>query len=76
MSNPFKVLKQYQKNLGRNVEVLFRDGLKVEGILKKFTEDMFQIEEHIPKKKGKAPEQVLHKIQFDEVKSVKKKITF
>ncbi len=76
MSNPFKVFKQYQKNLGRNVEVLFKDGTKIEGILKKVEEQTFEIEEHIPKKKGKIPQQILHQVQFEEIKSVKKKITF
>lgn len=34
ISQPFKVLRQYQKNIGKEVEILLRDGKKYSGILK------------------------------------------
>src|ERR1700754_1993854 len=33
LDQPFKVLKQYEKNIGREVEVIFSDGQKTEGKL-------------------------------------------
>ena len=33
LTEPFKVLKQYEKNLGNEVEVLTKDGKKLTGIL-------------------------------------------
>jgi len=40
---PFKVLKQYEKNLGEEVEVLSKDGKKFSGILKSASEESFTI---------------------------------
>lgn len=34
ISQPFKVLRQYQKNIGNEVEALLKDGIKFSGILK------------------------------------------
>ncbi len=33
LTSPFKVLKQYEKNIGNEVEVLTKDGRKISGIL-------------------------------------------
>ena len=33
LSNPFKVLKQYEKNINKDVEVLQKDGVKLKGVL-------------------------------------------
>jgi ribosome maturation factor RimP len=43
LSMPFKVLKQYQKNLGNEVEVLTKEGKKLVGILKDATEEAFTL---------------------------------
>ncbi len=34
ISQPFKILRQYQKNIGNEVEVLTKSGKKLQGILK------------------------------------------
>ena len=39
ISQPFKILKQYQKNIGNEVEVLLKTGLKYLGILKNADEN-------------------------------------
>ncbi len=75
MGNPFRVLQQYQKNLNKNVEVLLLDGIKYEGMLKSVSEDGFVLEEH-KKKKGAAPEIIMNKFKFEDIKNVKKKINF
>jgi len=40
---PFKVLRQYLKNIGKEVEVLTRDGRKLSGILKSADEAGFTL---------------------------------
>lgn len=62
LTEPFKVLKQYEKNLGNEVEVLTKDGKKLSGILEEANEDNFvlQIE------KTEKPEGVKRKITVQE----------
>lgn len=44
LTEPFKVLKQYEKNLGNEVEVLTKAGKKLSGILTEANEDNFVIQ--------------------------------
>lgn len=44
LTEPFKVLKQYEKNIGNEVEVLTTKGLKISGILLSADADQFIIE--------------------------------
>ena len=44
LTSPFKVLKQYEKNLGNEVEVLTADGRKVKGMLAAVEADRFTVE--------------------------------
>lgn len=44
LTEPFKVLKQYEKNLGNEVEVLTKTGKKITGILTNADEDKFEIQ--------------------------------
>lgn len=44
LTQPFKVLKQYSKNIGNEVEVLTKTGKKLKGILKQADESGFTIE--------------------------------
>jgi ribosome maturation factor RimP len=62
LTEPFKVLKQYEKNLGNEVEVLTKDGKKLTGILEEANEDNFvlQIE------KTEKPEGAKRKITVQE----------
>ena len=43
IGQPFKVLQQYLNHVGQEVEVLARDGKKMEGVLKEATEENFTI---------------------------------
>ncbi|GAT61507.1 ribosome assembly cofactor RimP [Paludibacter jiangxiensis] len=43
LGSPFKVLKQYQKNIGNEVEVLTKGGKKFSAILKNAAEDAFTV---------------------------------
>ena len=43
ITSPFKVLRQYKKNVGNEVEVLTRNGVKLTGVLKSADEDSFVV---------------------------------
>lgn len=43
ITQPFKVLRQYQKNIGNEVEVLSKDGRKLTGVLKDANEEFFTV---------------------------------
>ncbi len=44
LTAPFKILKQYEKNIGNQVEVLTCDGRKLRGLLKAATPEHFILE--------------------------------
>ncbi len=70
MGNPFKIARQYQKNLGRQVQVIETDGKETKGILHRIDKDTISIEIH--KKKG----EVLNKtISLEAIKQTKLVIT-
>ena len=66
LSEPFKVLAQYEKNIGRDVEVVTNQGHKHAGKLIRTTENGFIIEELV-KHKGekKRPEIKTVETEFD-----------
>jgi len=80
LTAPFKVLKQYEKNLGGEVEVLTADGKKLKGTLTAATADGFTIT--VPTKTKvegkKRPEMidVEHTFKYDEIKYTKNIIQF
>ena len=63
---PFRVKQQYEKNLGRQIEVTMADGSRLEGKLGKVSEESF-----ILGMKGKEKE-----IRMDEIKKAKAIVTF
>lgn len=81
MDRAFKHMKQYHKNLDREISVLTLDGNKIEGVLKKVTGDGIELEE-LPKpaKKGmpvkKNAQAKTHEINFSQIKEAKRVITF
>ncbi|MGB0838703.1 MAG: ribosome maturation factor RimP [Chitinophagales bacterium] len=78
MSNPFKTLRQYQKHLNRNISILKTDGVKIEGILKTIKEESIIVEQHTPHKNKKIKQPIIKvvEIDFNQIKSTKKKISF
>ncbi|HAF29805.1 MAG TPA: ribosome assembly cofactor RimP [Bacteroidales bacterium] len=80
LSEPFKVVQQYQKNIGKEVETLTNEGLKIKGILANVSDTGFELEESKKvKAEGKKKKQDViekHKFSFDQVKSTKIVITF
>lgn len=74
LDEPLKLKRQYQKNIGRNVEVTLQDGTKKEGKLLTVTETEIVIEE--TKGKNKKKETIQHTIFFDNIKTTKIQIQF
>ena len=80
IGQPFRVHRQYEKNLGRNVEVLENTGQKASGKLISVNDDNFVIEiEEMIKPEGKKRKELhVHEVgyKYDEVKQVKDIISF
>jgi ribosome maturation factor RimP len=74
LEEPFKLYRQYLKNIGRNVEVIRKDGIKTEGKLVSATETEIIVEEERGKNKKK--EVVMHTISFDNIKTTTIQIKF
>ena len=77
---PFRVVGQYQKAIGRTVEVLFTSGIKIKGVLKDANEQNFTLSYTTKEKPEGAKRPVLieknEPIDYTNVKSVKEIITF
>ncbi|MCK5029605.1 MAG: ribosome assembly cofactor RimP [Bacteroidales bacterium] len=80
LSEPFKVMQQYQKNLGKEVETVTKEGIKIKGVLSNVSEEGFEIDESkMVKVEGKKKKQNViekHQFSFDQVKSTKIIIKF
>lgn len=69
LDEPLKLHRQYLKNIGRNVEVVLKNGIKQEGKLVTATSDEIVIEEEKGNKKTK--ELVPHTISYNDIKTTK-----
>ncbi len=79
LSEPLKVLPQYIKNIGREVEVITIEGQKHEGKLIRTTDNGLIIEEiEKDKKKKKRPEikAVEKEFDFDRIRSTKVLVSY
>lgn len=74
LSEPLKLLRQYRKNIGRNVEVVLKDGTQKEGKLTEVTEEGIVVEEE--KGKNRKKEVVSHALLFEHIKQTKIQIVF
>ena len=79
IDQPYVQLRQYLKNIGREVEVTLLDGTIVKGILLEANEQQIQLEEKVSKKKKQAAGTNVEKgliIPFSEIKQTKEIISF
>lgn len=80
IGQPFKVPRQYSKNIGRSVEVMTKDSKKITGTLTEASQTGFVVkEEKMVKPEGKKKKELQvfnHAFNFDEVKFVKEIIKF
>ena len=74
LDEPLKLLRQYKKNIGRQVELILQDGSKKEGRLMEVSEDGIIIEE--TKGKNKKKEVINHTFLFDNIKTTKIQVVF
>ena len=80
LGQPFKVQRQYKKNIGQEVEVVLTNGTKLEGVLQSADDNGFELESSKREKvEGHKKKQLItkvHRIAFDEAKTVKNIIKF
>lgn len=80
LTEPFKVLKQYEKNIGNEVEVFTKDNKKIIGVLTSFDENKItlqqekQVKPEGAKRKITVQEDVI--IPFETIKTTKYIIRF
>jgi len=80
LTEPFKVLKQYEKNLGNEVETLTREGKKFTGVLTEVRENEFVLEiEKSVKPEGAKRKMIVSEnltFPYEEIKTTKYLIRF
>lgn len=74
VDEPLKLHRQYAKNTGRQVEVIFKDGTKKEGKLLQVTDADIIIEQQTGKGKKAVTQQLV--IPFDNIKTTTVQIQF
>jgi len=74
LEEPLKLHRQYLKNKGRLVEILLKDGRKIEGKLLEVNETDLVLEE--TKGKNKKKEVLQHQFLLNDIKSTKLQIVF
>ena len=74
VDRPLQLHRQYLKNIGRKVEVLYTDGNKFEGTLSKVNDESITIEQQEGKGKNMITKEVT--ILFNEIKHTTVLITF
>jgi len=75
LDTPLTTIRQYLKNVGRNLAIKMADGTKREGRLSSITEDAIVIEEKI-KEKGKRAEVIESVIPVNKITETKVLISF
>jgi ribosome maturation factor RimP len=77
---PLKIFAQYKKNIGRELEVNFKDGQKIRGKLIAATDNNFELEEQKKiKEKGSKKKKLIilkHNIELNAVKTARVVISF
>ena len=80
LTSPFKVVRQYQKNVGNDVEVLTKDGMKYKGLLREAGPETFTLasDEKVKREGSKRPvvETVERVIPYESVKSARYLLKF
>lgn len=79
MGRPFKVMRQYQKHLGRIVDITLHDGRALQGQLASIDSSMLGLRiQHPSKVKGRLPklDEEVTTVPLADIKSTKATITF
>jgi len=75
VGEPLKLIRQYNKNIGRTVSIKLKEGLKKEGKLLAVTENNLLIEESV-KEKGKKAVAIQTAIPFNDILETSVLISF
>jgi len=75
LDSPFRVIEQYQKNVGKRINLVKTDGEKLEGVLKKTGENGIVLE-MTRSRKGQPKDPELLELSFAEIKSGRASIQF
>ena len=75
VGEPLKLIRQYNKNIGRTVSIKLKEGLKKEGKLLSVTENNLLIEESV-KEKGKKAVAVQTDVPFNDILETSVLISF
>ncbi len=75
LDSPFRVIEQYQKNVGKRINLVKTDGEKMEGVLKKTGENGIVLE-MTRGRKGQPKDPELLELSFAEIKSGRVSIQF
>jgi ribosome maturation factor RimP len=70
---PFKLLRQFKKNLNKEVEVLTEENEKITGLLISANEDEVEIQERQNKKNKNQPRLV--KLNYNQIKEIKRTVS-
>ena len=80
LDKPFRVKRQYEKNVGRTVNVVMNEGGKLEGVLQSVSDEGIELvtkhKERLEGRKKKVWVEETHDISFDKIKETKVVITF
>jgi ribosome maturation factor RimP len=80
LSEPFSMLRQYKKNVGNEIEVLFTNGQKLNGLLKDAEDQGFDLEVTTKEKaEGSKKKELVtrvHRFEYSEIKEAKQIIKF
>ena len=80
LTSPFKVQRQYLKNLGQDVEVLTQDGRKLHGVLREADDTGFVVEYSVREKPEGAKRAVVvarkERLAYGDVKMVRVDLKF
>ena len=80
IDQPFKIRRQYIKNIGREVKVRLHDEQVIEGLLEEVNENNIVVlarkKERIEGRKAKKWVETKHVINFDDIKEAKVTISF
>ncbi|MBV5314938.1 MAG: ribosome assembly cofactor RimP [Prolixibacteraceae bacterium] len=80
LSEPFSLVRQYKKNIGKEIEVLLINGLKMNGFLTESDDQRIALEvttkEKIEGSKKKELVTKVHHFEYSEIKEAKKILKF
>ncbi len=76
MSEPFKITRQYIKNIGRQVDVVTKEGEKYSGKLTAANEEEITLETKVKEKKGKQVVISNINLKYNQIKETKRVISF